>query len=184
LTGLRIGGTLAVFADSMCRGVSMRMRRFTTVLTVAAFGLVGAVAAQAGGNGAQTFTQIDKNVVEVDPPGTGNGNPCSGADGTLTLVYNDIFHGTINTNGSWFTGTLTGRFSFVPVDPSQPSYTGHFTSWFGDENNKQNGVEHSTMNIHHAIGSDGSTLTFHENMQATMNANGVITVSFDKARCG
>ena len=34
------------------------------------------------------------------------------------------------------------------------------------------------------VGSDGSRLSFHENAQAAMNANGVITVSFDKVRCG
>jgi hypothetical protein len=117
----------------------------------------------------------------VDLPGTGNGNPCSGADGTLTLIYNDVFHGTINKTGSWFTGTLAGTFSFVPVDTSQPSYAGHFTTWFGDENNLRNA---STLNVHHGVGSDGSILRFHENVQATMNANGVIPVSFDKARCG
>jgi hypothetical protein len=163
----------------------MRMIRLAVAMVaVVGFGLVSAGVAQAGGNGAQTFTQIDKNVVEVDPPGSGNGNPCSGADGTLTLVYNDVFHGTINKTGSWFTGTLTGTFSFVPVDPSQPSYTGRFTTWFGDENNKQNDVEHSTLNIHHGVGSDGSILRVHDNAQATMNANGVVTVSFDKFVCG
>jgi len=76
------------------------------------------------------------------------------------------------------------RKPIVPVDPSQPSYTGHFTTWFGDENNKQNEVEHSTFNVHHGVGSDGSILRAHDNAQATMNANGVITVSFDKFRCG
>jgi hypothetical protein len=157
------------------------IRLAAAVLAVAAFGLASAGVAQAGN---QHFHQVDKNVVEVDPPGSGNGNPCSGADGTLTLVYNDHFNGVINKNGSWFTGTLTGTFSFVPVDPSQPSYTGRFTTWFGDENNKQNGVEHSTLNIHHGVGSDGSILRVHDNAQATMNANGVITVSFDKFRCG
>ena len=164
----------------------MRVVRLTAaVFAVTALALIGAGAAQAGGNGAQTFTQIDKNVVEVDPPGSENGtNPCSGVDGTLTLVYNDIFHGTINKTGSWFTGTLTGTFSFVPVDPSQPSYTGRFTNWFGDEDNLRNEVEHSTLNVHHGVGSDGSILRVHDNAQVTMNANGVITVSFDKFVCG
>ena len=71
----------------------------------------------------------------------------------------------------------------MPVDSSQPTYRGHFTNWFGDENNKQNGVEHSTFNVN-AWGSDGSHLLFHDNAHATMNANGVITVSFDHAFCG
>jgi hypothetical protein len=144
---------------------------------------VMAPSALAGANGAQTFTQHDKHITQVMPPGTGNGNPCTGADGTLTLTFNDVFHGTINKTGSWFTGTVTGTLLFVPLDSSQPTYTGHFTNWFGDENNHRNGVEHSTFNVN-AWGSDGSHLLFHDNAQATMNANGVITVSFDHAFCG
>lgn len=155
-------------------------RLWRIVGIVAVLTLVSATAALAGGNGAQTFTQIDKNVVEVDP---GNQNPCSGAVGTLTLTYNDVFHGTVLTNGtSWFTGTITGSLSFVPDDVSNPSYTGHFSQWFGDENNLRNGVESSTFNVT-AQGSDGSHLNFHDTAVAVVNANGVITVSFDKAFC-
>jgi hypothetical protein len=142
--------------------------------------LLSAGAASAGGNGAQTFTQVDKNVVEVD---AANQNPCSGAVGTLTLTYNDVFHGTILANGtSWFTGTLTGSLSFQPDDSSNPSYTGHFSTWFGDENNLRNGVEVSTFNVT-AQGSDGSHLNYHETAVAVMNANGVVTVSFDNPVC-
>ena len=106
-----------------------------------------------------------------------------GDTGTLTETYNDVFHETINKTGSWATGTVEGKFTFVPDDPAKVTYTGHFATWFGDENNLQNDVEHATFNVH-ATGSDGSTLSFHENAQAAMNANGVITVSFDNMRCG
>jgi hypothetical protein len=158
-----------------------RLWQPTVGLVALVLGLtLAASTAAAGGNGAQTFTQVDKNVVEVDP---GNVNPCNGDVGTLRLTYNDVFHSTINKTGSWFTGTLTGSLSFVPDDSSRPSYAGHFTNWFGDENNLQNGVEHSTFNVE-ATGSDGSHLKFHDNSQATMNANGVITVSFDHMFCG
>jgi hypothetical protein len=158
-----------------------RLWQPTVGLVALVLGLtLAASTAAAGGNGAQTFTQVDKNVVEVDP---GNVNPCNGDVGTLTLTYNDVFHSTINKNGSWFTGTLTGSLSFVPDDSGRPSYAGHFTEWFGDENNLRNGVEHSTFNVE-ATGSDGSHLKFHDNSQATMNANGVITVSFDHMFCG
>ena len=142
--------------------------------------LVFAGSAYAGGNGAQTFNQVDKNVVQV----MDSAEPCSGALGTLTLTYNDVFHGTMLANGtSWFTGTITGTLLFVPVDSSNPSYTGHFTQWFGDENNLRNGVEASTFNVN-ATGSDGSHLLYHENDQAALNANGVVTVSFDHSFCG
>jgi hypothetical protein len=159
------------------------MRTLKLAVLVSAVGVLLALAgsAFAGGNGAQTFTQIDKNVVEVDP---GNQNPCSGAVGLLTLTYNDVFHGTTLANGtSWFTGTITGTLSFVPDDASNPSYTGHFSQWFGDDNNLKNGVENGTFNVT-ALGSDGSQLLYHENDQAATNANGVITVTFDHAFCG
>ena len=153
--------------------VGMVVGALVSLLTLAAPG------AFAGGNGAQTFTQNDHNVTDSVP----SANPCTGDTGTLTETYNDIFHGTINKTGSWFTGTVEGKFTFVPDDPTAVTYTGHFATWFGDENNLQNDVEHSTFNVH-ATGSDGSTLSFHENAQAAMNANGVITVSFDNMRCG
>ena len=162
----------------------MRLLKLAVLAGVTGAVLAFAATASAGGNGAQTFTQVDKNVVEVMPPSPDTANPCSGALGTLTLTYNDVFHGTMLPNGtSWFTGTLTGTLLFIPVDSSNPTYTGHFTNWFGDENNQRNGVEHSTFNVN-ATGSDGSHLLFHENDQAATNANGVVTVSFQHAFCG
>jgi hypothetical protein len=159
------------------------MRRLTqlgvTVGTLGALLTLGIPAALADGNGAQTYTQTDHNVTDTHP----DVNPCTGDTGTLTETYNDIFHITINKTGSWATGTVEGKFTFVPDNPAAVTYTGHFATWFGDENNLQNDVEHSTFNIH-ATGSDGSRLSFHENAQVTLNANGVVTVSFDKLRCG
>ncbi len=75
------------------------------------------------------------------------------------------------------------KFTFVPDDPSKIMYTGHFATWFGDENNLKNGVEHATFNVN-AVGTDGSHLQFHDNAQATVNANGVVTVDFDHMSCG
>ena len=154
------------------------MRNFVkicgTLASTAALCSLGTSAAFAGGNGATTFTQNDHGVTDV----SADFNPCTGEPGTLTQTYNDVFHGTINKTGSWFTGTLTGSIQFVPDNPASPTYTGHFQAWFGDENNLQNEVSHSTSNFR-VTGSDGSTLSMHDNMQATMNANGVITVSFD-----
>ncbi len=157
-----------------------RLAQFGVVAgTLGSMLALGVPAASAGGNGAQTFTQNDHNVTDSVP----SANPCTGDTGTLTETYNDIFHGTINKTGSWFTGTVEGKFTFVPDNPAKVTYTGHFATWFGDENNLRNDVEHSTFNVH-ATGSDGSRLAFHENAQAAMNANGVITVSFDHVRCG
>jgi hypothetical protein len=141
---------------------------------------LAAPAAFAGGNGAITITQNFHDDTMSNP----DVNPCSGATGTTTMTFNGVIHGTFNANGSWVTGTMTGAFQFVPDDPSQPTYTGHFTSWFGDENNRQNGVEHFTFTVH-VTGTDGSRLTFHETFHDSVSASGM-TVTFDKAQltCG
>ena len=78
-------------------------------------------------------------------------------------------------------GTLTGTFS-IPYRWTQPPNFWSLHHWFGDGNNNRNGVEHSTMNVHH--GSAAWLILRFQNVRATMNANGVITVSLDKARCG
>lgn len=168
----------------------MSRRRTATLGVFAALGLalaatlglalVATPAALADGNGAQTFTQTFHNAIDSFP----QSNPCTGSPGTVTITYNGVFHVTVNKAGdSWATGTQTGDFVFVPDDASQPSYTGHFTTWFGLSDNNQNGVDHSTFTIH-GTGSDGSSLTFHDTAHVSTNANGVVTVSFDKATCG
>jgi hypothetical protein len=85
------------------------------------------------------------------------------------MTYSDVFHGTINKTGLWFTGTLHGSVEFVPDDPAAVTYSGHFAAWFGDENNLRNDVEHSTFNAH-LTGTDGTTVDIHDNTQATLNA--------------
>src|SRR5262249_39549986 len=93
----------------------------------------GVPAALADGNGARTFTQHQHHVTDTQR----SPNPCTGDTGTLHETFNAIFHGTINKNGSWFTGPVEGKFPFVPDTPAAVTYTGHFQSWFGDENNRQ-----------------------------------------------
>ena len=78
---------------------------------------------------------------------------------------------------------MTGTFVAVPLDPSNPTFTGHFTTWFGESDNKQNYVDHSTFSVH-GTGSDGSSIQFHDTTHFSTNANGVVVVSFDKPVCG
>ena len=160
---------------------SILLRKFgICVSLIAALGLATfANTASAQANGAQTFTQVDKNVVQVMP---GRVNPCTGDAGTLTVTFNDIFHVTTRETGSSLTGTMTGSALFVPDDPSRPTYTGEFVNWFDDADNLQSDVEHFTSEIE-ALGSDGSHLKFHWNGGATLNANGV-TVGFNNLFCG
>jgi hypothetical protein len=106
-------------------------------------------------------------------------NPCSGATGTLTIDFKGVFHITALDNGTFHvTGTDTGTFTFVPDDPSQPTYTGHFASWFGENVNSRNFTATSTFNLV-LKGSDGSRLKEHALFHFTVNANGTVTSEFE-----
>lgn len=156
----------------------------TVSVAVVAVLLFSLAPASAAGAGAVSYTQTFHNTTDSFAAP----NPCTGALGTVTETYNGVFHVTSLTSGQgagtfWATGTMTGDFVFTPDDSvTQPSYTGHFASWFGDNNNLRNGAETSTFAIH-GTGSDGSTLQFHEVGHMSVSATG-ITVFFDKPICG
>ena len=159
------------------------MKKVLAISAAIVAGWLLAVPAAANGAGAVSFTQTFHNATDSFP----SPNPCTGASGTVSVIYNGVFHVTTLTSGIgagtfWATGTQTGTFTFTPNDPTQPSFTGRFTAWFGDNNNLKNGSETSTMSIR-GTGSDGSTLTFHEVMHASVSASGVVN-TFDKPRCG
>jgi len=157
----------------------MRPKLVGTILIIVVAALVAVPAASPAGAGAVSFTQNWHNVTDTST----DVNPCSGTPGTLTLTYNAVFHVTTLENGTyWATFTQTGAFSFVPFDSSQPSYTGHFTVWDGDNWNNRNTTETVTFMVR-GTGSDGSTLTFHEVEHISSSASGA-TLSFDKLRCG
>ena len=71
----------------------------------------------------------------------------------------------------------TGR-----VIPTQPTYTGHFTNWFGFNANQRNFAGTFTFSVH-GKGSDGSRLDFHVTGHDSMSASGHV-ISFEKPRCG
>jgi hypothetical protein len=106
-------------------------------------------------------------------------NLCSGAPGTLTIVFSGVIRTTDLEDGTvHVTGTMTGTVTFVPDDPSQPTFTGHLTEWFGDNVNASN----STITIADNIvlhGSDGSLGKQHILFHLTVNANGTVTSSID-----
>lgn len=155
------------------------LKRVFAILVFLSVLLFPASSAFAGGNGATSFTQTFHNasqtIVDVIP--------CRGIPAAITLTYNGVFHININKAGDfWVTGTMTGDFVAVPFDATQPTFSGHFTTWFGESDNKQNFVDHSTF-IVHGTGSDGSTIKFHDTAHVSANANGAV-ISFDKPSCG
>ena len=105
-------------------------------------------------------------------------NLCSGAPGTLTIVFSGVIHTTARGDGTLqMTGTTTGPVTFVPDDPSQPSYTGHLTERFGGDVNTITIADNIVLH-----GSDGSLGKLHILFHLTVNANGTVTTSIDTNR--
>jgi len=165
------------------------MRRL--IASLAAVGAVFLIAfpVQANGAGALSFTQTFHNFTQVfTPPAPQAFNPCTGAPGTLTLVYNGVFHVNVLTSGigagtGWDTFTATGSATFVQLDGV--TYTGHFTAWDGASANLQNFAATGIL-VGHLDGSDGSSLDFHDVMHIAVLAGNPpsVVVSFDKLTCG
>ena len=128
---------------------------------------------------AVSFTQTFHDVTQTSP----STNPCTGVPGTLTLTFNAVFHVTINTatGTGHFTETTTGSFVFVPDDPTQPTVTGHFASWNGENQNIQNFAATATFNLH-GTGSDGSRLQGHFLAHISVSATDM-TIVFFKTTC-
>jgi hypothetical protein len=110
-------------------------------------------------------------------------NPCTGVTGTVTTTFKSVTHVTKLPDGSTHeTTTVTDRFTFVPDDPSQPTYMGNETFWAGANLNSQNNFS-ATVTAHVIIkGSDGSRITFHVVAHITLHTDGTVTVEFDRER--
>lgn len=128
---------------------------------------------------AVTFTQTFQDVTQTFP----TSNPCTGVPGTVTITFNGVVHVTMDTTTGTghMTETMTGDFVFVPDDPMQPTFTGHFTSWDGENQNIQNFTATATFNLH-GTGSDGSRLQSNLLAHISVSATG-ITIQFFKTTC-
>ncbi len=134
-------------------------------------------------DGATTMTVTFKNVTQPMP----DNNPCSGAAGVSTITFNGVFHITQDASGGLqATFTMTGDLVFVPVDPKEPTLTGHFTTRGGASVNVNNGVMEFTFTATAmARGTDGSVVVHHDLGHAT-SIGGEVIVSFFRMRltCG
>jgi hypothetical protein len=151
-------------------------RKLATLCLLLALLLTGGSSAFAAGATTDTFHEHHGTDVTI-----GDVNPCSGAVGDTTIIYNAVFHITETSNGSLhITGTFTGKFTFVPYDSSQPTYTGHITNWFG-VNANSSGVFETTETFHLNLrGSDGSHLRFRGVIHMTIRPDGTIAVDFGR----
>jgi hypothetical protein len=173
----------------------------------AAVTLLPVSAAYAGGNGSTTNTQHihgpawDQVVLDFlpqDAPPLPNGCWANPSIAIMSTGGNAIQHTTVNKAGDfWFTTTFTGDAAVYPVaqpvsfdsndnvvlDTSGPAlYTGHLTTWFGQEDNNQNGVTHATVSFH---GTDaaGNPVNLNGRIHYSTNANGQTTAVVDSATC-
>jgi hypothetical protein len=166
------------------------MRRVGLVFAaVAAAALCLVVApALAGSPNGQTVTETDHihgTFFEPEATNPCTGNTFNGGQG-IQFTGNLVNHVTFFTNSDevWATFTETGAISGTD-DGTGVTYSGHATAWGNFNMNERNGNSVFTLTIR-AAGSDGSAIIAHETTVFATNANGDVTVNFDKASlsCG
>jgi hypothetical protein len=162
------------------------MRRLAPLAAIAlAFAFAAPVAAAAPH---QTITETDHVHGAFTEPEF-DANPCTGAAITsFDAEGNVVNHVTYFVeNGQmtevWATFTEIGKASLT--DASGVSYAGRFTVWGNFNLNEQNTNDTFTLSFRMS-GSDGSSVTAHEVTHFGTNANGMVTVQFDRfnVTCG
>ena len=155
-------------------------RRFTAAMLGVAAMLMCAAAAQAAQH--TTVTQTE-HVHGVFAEPEFDANPCTGAALTnFSALGNVVEHETFFIEDGqmtevWATFTETGKVS--ATDENDVTFTGHFTVWGNFNLNERNTNNTFTLTVKLA-GSDGSTITAHEVEHFALNANGTVTVDFDR----
>ena len=153
------------------------MRHVLTFLMLV--GLLLFPASRVSADGAVTDTQTFHNFTLTEP----DIDQCTGAPGNVTITYNGVLHTTLTPNGGvHVTGTFTGDFVFVPLDPALPTGSGFFTVWFGDNFNGKNENHTFTFTVH-GTDSGGADLAWHITAHMSTNANGEVLVDFFRLNC-
>jgi hypothetical protein len=157
------------------------MRKLALVLACPLLILV-AFATPASAANHTTVTETDHvHGVFTEPEFTAN--PCTGSAITSFDAFGNVVeHITYFLEDGqmtevWATFTETGKVTIT--DAAGVTYTGHFTVWGNFNLNERNTNNTFTLTIK-LTGSDGSTISAHETQHFALNANGVVTVDFDK----
>jgi type 1 fimbria pilin len=108
-------------------------------------------------------------------------NPCTGSSGTYSVTFNGVSHTSVSADGTvHHTATVTGETVFTPDDAGQPTYTGRFTAWDG-QNGSQDTTITSTAAFHDMLtGSDGSRIRDQGVFHVTVLTDGTVAVAFDR----
>jgi len=166
--------------NTMIRHKHRHIRRTLVVAGAVTGSLWMPVAAFAapGGTG-HTVTETNHIHGEFDP-GFEDPNPCTGAAVvSASADGNVVDHVTFFPGGDevWATFTETGKVTVL--DSNGVTFTGRITAWGNFNLNEQNTNSTFTLTLN-LKGSDGSTIVFHEVQHFGTNANGDVTVEFDK----
>ena len=135
--------------------------------------LVGLVLAGAGTGAATASADVDRQVIVDDVEVEHSLNTCSGVEGTFTRTFNGAIQTVSRPDGSsLFRGRIRADdATFVPDDPSQPTYTGRETVQVSSVTSNATGV--MTFVLHFwASGTDGSSVMFEETEHMTLNESG------------
>src|SRR3954451_7594082 len=150
-----------------------RVVRWSLVALAAMFMSAGSVTAAS----ADVSRQIVLDDVEVEH----TLNPCSGAEGTFSRTFHGVVQIVTRADGSTlFHGWIRADdATFVPDDPSEPTFTGRETVHVSAATNGASAT--STFVLHFWAGSpDGSRTMFKEVEHVTFNTAGNV-VEFEKS---
>ena len=129
--------------------------------SILALAVVGSAVAAPGGSG-HTVTQTDN---------FHGSNPSTGVNPAVMTARDEVAE-------IW--GTFTEEDKLTGTDEGTGVvYTGHSTFWGNFNVNERNANDTFTVSIH-ASGSDGSSISQHEVMHESWNANGDLAVTFGK----
>lgn len=97
------------------------------------------------------------------------------------MTFKGVSHTNVTPTGSLHhTATVTGKTVFTPNDPSEPTYTGRFTAWDG-QNGALGATITSTATSHDTLfGSDGSRIRVRGVFHVTQLADGTVTAAVDE----
>jgi len=109
-----------------------------------------------------------------------------GGEGEIAIVSFDQTSQTGIERRDGFVAQIKAKYPKITiVDSNDVTFTGRITAWGNFNLNEKNTNNTFTLTVS-LSGSDGSTITVHEVQHFALNANGVVTVEFDKMNltCG
>jgi len=142
--------------------------------------LVGLVLAGAGTGAPTASADVDRQVIVDDVEVEHSLNSCSGVEGTFTRTFNGAIETVSRPDGSsLFRGRIRADdATFVPDNPSEPTYTGRETVQVSSVNSNATGVMMFVLHFW-ASGTDGSSVMFEETEHMTLNGSGEV-LEFEK----